>query len=441
MAEPRRRLGIRARITSVAVAVVAVALVAGAVGFWLTLRASLLGQLEVAAVQDATAWAEQVDDAGIDSLPDVDDDRFWQVLDRDTGAVVAASDVAEDLGPLADRGGALAGAIDIPGTGVFVVAADRDGGDWVVVAGRSTAAADATLASVATLLAVSVPVVVLVVGVTTWIAVGRALAPVDRLRRQVDAVTASDLSRRVDDPHTTDEVGRLARTMNGMLARLETAQHSQRRFISDASHELKSPLAVLRQYAEVALAHPERVSPRLLADTVLGEGARLERLVQGMLVLAKADENALVLDAVEVDLDDVLFAEAQRVRATTAVEVDGSGIRPVRARADAGLVAQAVRNLVDNAVRHAAGRVALSTTQADGMALVVVEDDGPGVPPAERERTWERFVRLDEARSRDAGGSGLGLAIVAEIARAHGGSVRLDDAALGGARFTLSLPV
>ncbi|MBD8022369.1 sensor histidine kinase [Microbacterium gallinarum] len=440
MAERRRRLGIRARITSVAVAVVAVALIAGAVGFWLTLRTSLLGQLEVAAVQDATAWAEQVDDAGVDSLPDVDDDRFWQVLDRDTGSVVAASDVAEDLGPLADREGALADAIDIPGAGVFVVAADRDGGDWVVVAGRSTAAADATLASVATLLAVSVPLVVLVVGVTTWIAVGRALAPVDRLRSQVDAVTASDLSRRVDDPHTTDEVGRLARTMNGMLARLETAQHSQRRFISDASHELKSPLAVLRQYAEVALAHPERVSPRLLADTVLGEGARLERLVQGMLVLAKADENALVLDAVEVDLDDVLFAEAQRVRATTAVEVDGSGIRPVRARTDVGLVAQAVRNLVDNAVRHASGRVALSTAQADGMAVVVIEDDGPGVPPDQRERVWERFVRLDEARSRDAGGSGLGLAIVAEIARAHGGSVRLDDAALGGARFTLCLP-
>ncbi|WP_214465646.1 sensor histidine kinase [Microbacterium flavescens] len=440
MTEPRRRLGIRARITSVAVAVVAIALIAGAVGFWLTLRGSLLGQLEVAARQDATAWAEQVDDAGVESLPDVDDDRFWQVIDRDTGGVIAASDIAEDLGPLADREGAAPGAIDIPGEGVFVISADAEGGDWVVVAGRSTADSDATLASVATLLAVSVPLIILVVGFTTWIAVGRALAPVDRLRAQVDAVTASDLSRRVDDPHTTDEVGRLARTMNGMLARLETAQRSQRRFISDASHELKSPLAVLRQYAEVALAHPERVSPRLLADTVLGEGARLERLVQGMLVLAKADENALVLDAVEVDLDDVLFAEAQRVRATTAVEVDGSGIRPVRARADAGLVAQAVRNLVDNAVRHASGRVALSTAQADGMAVVVVEDDGPGVPPDQRERVWERFVRLDEARSRDAGGSGLGLAIVAEIARAHGGSVRLDDAALGGARFTLSLP-
>jgi signal transduction histidine kinase len=441
MTEPRRRLGIRARITSVAVAVVAIALIAGAVGFWFTLRSSLLGQLEVAARQDATAWAEQVDDAGLESLPDVDDDRFWQVIDRETGGAIEASDVAEDLGALADREGSASGAIDIPGEGVFVIAADAEDGDRVVVAGRSTADSSATLASVATLLAVSVPLIVLVVGFTTWIAVGRALAPVDRLRGQVDAVTASDLSRRVDDPHTTDEVGRLARTMNGMLARLETAQRSQRRFISDASHELKSPLAVLRQYAEVALAHPERVSPRLLADTVLGEGARLERLVQGMLVLAKADENALVLDVAEVDLDDILFAEGQRVRATTSIVADGSGIRPVRARADAGLVAQAVRNLVDNAVRHAAGRVALSTAQADGSAMVIVEDDGPGVPAAERARVWERFVRLDEARSRDAGGSGLGLAIVAEIARAHGGSVRLDDAALGGARFTLILPV
>lgn len=446
----RRRVRIRARITTVAVGVVAVALLAGAVVFWLTLRTSLLGQLEAAAQQDAVAWAEQVDDSeldggddgttGVEALPDVDDDRFWQVISRDSGAVVAASDMAEGLAPLADRDGAAPALIDIAGRGVFAVAAESDGGDWVVVAGRSTAAADATLLSVGILLAVSVPVIAALVGVTTWIAVGRALAPVERLRRQVDAVTASDLSRRVDEPGTNDEIDSLAVTMNGMLERLDHAQQAQRRFISDASHELKSPLAVLRQYGEVAQAHPERVSPRELTETVLSEGARLERLVQGMLVLARADEDALVVTRADLDVDDILFAEATRLRSTTALEVDASGVGPARVRADAGLIRQAVRNLVDNAARHARSRIALSCA-VDGAGITVrVDDDGPGVAASDRERVFERFVRLDEARSRDAGGSGLGLAIVREIARRHGGTARIDDSPLGGARAEFRLP-
>src|SRR5690606_1013764 len=165
--------------------------------------------------------------------------------------------------------------------------------------------------------------------------------PVERMRRQVDAVTASDLSQRVEDPRTGDELGRLAHTLNDMLARLEDSQRAQRRFISDASHELKSPLAVLRQYAEVAAAHPDRVTASELTETVLDEGQRLERLVQGMLVLARADEHALTITAVDVDLDDVLYAEAQRLRALGKVETDASAVRPVRVHADAGLVRQA----------------------------------------------------------------------------------------------------
>lgn len=443
MADPRqvrRRLGIRARITSIAVAVVAVALIAGAVGFWFTLRSSLIGQLETAVAQDAAAWADQVDESGSESLPDVDDDRFWQVVDRDSGSVAAASDLVEDLAALADRDGGVAPLVQLGDDGVFVGAADREGGDWVVVAGRSTAEADATLGSVATLLAISVPLVIVVVGITTWLAVGRALAPVERMRRQVDAVSASDLSKRVENPGTPDEIGRLAHTMNGMLSRLDTAQRTQRRFISDASHELRSPLAVLRQYAEVAAAHPERVSPRELTDTVLSEGARLERLVQGMLVLAKADEEALTATPADVDLDDVLYSEAQRIRSTTTLTVEASGVHPVRIRGDAGLIAQALRNLVDNAIRHAQGRIVLACTTETGGVVLTVDDDGPGVPPADRARVFDRFVRLDDARSRDAGGSGLGLAIVHEIARLHGGSVRISDSPWGGARFELRLP-
>nr|WP_281363963.1 ATP-binding protein [Microbacterium immunditiarum] len=345
------------------------------------------------------------------------------------------------MSAIADRNGTAPPFVSLGADGVFAVAAERESGDVIVVAGRSTSTIEETLGSVATLLTVAVPLIALVVGITTWIAVGRALAPVERMRRQVDAVTASDLSQRVEDPRTGDELGRLAHTLNDMLGRLEDSQRAQRRFISDASHELKSPLAVLRQYAEVAAAHPERVSADELTETVLDEGQRLERLVQGMLVLARADERALTITAVDVDLDDVLYAEAQRLRALGKVETDASAVRPVRVHADAALVRQAVRNLVDNAARHARTRVVLSSDVADGMALVTVDDDGPGVPPDQRERVFERFVRLDDARSRDAGGSGLGLAIVREIAVRHGGSARLAESLLGGARAELRLPL
>lgn len=437
----RRRAGIRTRITAVSVGAVALALVIGAIGFWLTLRSSLHGQLDLATRQDAVAFAEQADQVGADALPDVDDDRFWQLIDRDSGSVVAGSDLVEDLSAIADRDGNAPPFVSLGADGVFAVAAERESGDVIVVAGRSTSTIEETLGSVAVLLTVAVPLIALVVGITTWIAVGRALAPVERMRRQVDAVTASDLSQRVEDPRTRDELGRLAHTLNDMLGRLEDSQRAQRRFISDASHELKSPLAVLRQYAEVAAAHPERVSAGELTETVLDEGQRLERLVQGMLVLARADERALTITAVDVDLDDVLFAEAQRLRALGKIETDASAVRPVRVHADAALVRQAVRNLVDNAARHARTRVVLSSDVADGLALVTVDDDGPGVSPDQRERVFERFVRLDDARSRDAGGSGLGLAIVREIAVRHGGSARLVESPLGGARAELRLPL
>jgi signal transduction histidine kinase len=437
----RRRPGIRVRITVVAASVVALALALGAAGFWFTLSTTLHAQVEAAAAQDAEAFAEQVDTAGPDSLPDIDDERFWQVIDRDSGVVVAASDAAEDLGALADREGGAPTLIRLdPEEAPFAVGVERVGGDWIVVAGRSTEEIESTLGTVGLLLAVSVPIVVGVVALTTWIAVGRSLAPVERMRRQVEQMSASDLSARVDEPETRDEIGRLAHTMNGMLARLEESQIAQRRFVSDASHELKSPLASLRQYAEVARAHPDRISSEELSDAVLDEGARLERLVQGMLVLTRADEGGLALSVTDVDLDDLLLAEATRLRALGAVSVEVTGVHPARVRGDLGLLRQVTRNLADNAARHARGRVVFSATQTASGAQLSIEDDGAGIADADRDRVFERFVRLDEARARDAGGSGLGLAIVREIVRAHGGDVRVDAGGLGGARFVVSLP-
>jgi signal transduction histidine kinase len=434
-------MGIRGRITLAAASVVAVALVLGAVGFWFVLRASLLEGLRASAEQDAAALASQAEAGGATSLGDLgelDDDRIVLVVDAG-GAIVAASEdaprTAADL-----RGGSSLRVDDE--TYVFA----REGADdreLAVIVGRSTEPVDETLGTVARLLAVSVPLLAGLVAITTWVVVGRALAPVERMRRQVDAVTATTLADRLDEPATGDEISRLARTLNGMLGRLEAAQATQRRFISDASHELKSPLATLRQYAELARAHPEQVDERELGDVVLEEGGRLERLVQAMLVLARADEGALRPERVDVDLDDLLLAEAARVRGAGAIAVDTTGVQATRVRGDAALLAQLARNLVDNAARHARTGIALAVAPAadgSGSAVITVDDDGDGIPPAERDRVFDRFVRLDDARARDTGGSGLGLSIVREIAHAHGGWVRVEDAPSGGARLRVELP-
>lgn len=438
------------RITVVATSVVAVALVLGAVVFWFTLRASLIAELREAAEQDASAIAEQIEAAEGGTLGGIDDDRLVQVVD-DSGTVVAASEDAPRTS-LADA----ADEIVETDEGRFVIAVEGISGEagGEVVAGRNTESADETLVTVAGLLAISVPLLIVLVAFTSWIVVGRALSPVERMRRQVAAMTAATLERRIDEPGADDEIGRLAHTLNGMLERLESAQTTQRRFISDASHELRSPLTVLRQYAEVARDHPERISARELADAVLDEGGRLERLVQGMLVLARADEGALHITEVDVDLDDLLLDEAKRVRSggagataaavTAAVTVDTSGIAAARVRGDLGLLRQLVRNLVDNAARHARMRIALAVApSADGASVVLtVADDGDGIAPADRDRVFERFVRLDDARARDTGGSGLGLAIVREIATVHGGTARVDDGLDGrGARVTVTMPV
>lgn len=435
----RRRTGIRARITLAAASVVAVALVLGAIGFQLVLRASLLQELEAAAEQDAAALAAQVEERGADSLSELDDERLVQVIDG-SGAVVAASEDAPGSA-VAVRGDDGA-AIRVDDEAYVVAVEDADaGGDLTVIVGRSTESVEETLATVARLLAVSVPLLVGLVALTTWLVVGRALAPVERMRRQVDAVTAATLAERLDEPPTDDEIARLAHTLNGMLARLESAQATQRRFISDASHELKSPLATLRQYAEVARAHPERVTEQELREVVLEEGGRLERLVQGMLVLARADEGALRPEPVDIDLDDLLLDEARRVRGT-GLAVDTGGVRATRIRGDASLLAQLVRNLVDNAARHARTGIAVAVSSDDGgtTATLTVDDDGDGIPPAERDRVFERFVRLDDARARETGGGGLGLSIVREIAHAHGGEVLAGDAPSGGARLRVELP-
>jgi signal transduction histidine kinase len=200
---------------------------------------------------------------------------------------------------------------------------------------------------------------------------------------------------------------------------------------------MRSPLAAIR--TEVEVAQRAGLSERTLSD-LLGETGRLERLVADLLLLARADEGATALQRTDVDLDDLLGEERQRLRNRPDLTVTAS-IAPARVVGDRSALARVVRNLVDNAARHAAGRVHLASGTDGVDAWMEISDDGPGVPEADRSRVFERFVRLDDARARDAGGSGLGLAIVRQLVRAAGGHVRIDDAGpLPGARVRVDLP-
>lgn len=380
----------------------------------------------------AEELAAQIEADGPDAVREIDDE-IVQVLSRDGAIVTASEDAPTGVLPFADT----AQTIRIDDEPVLVVSEDFEDGRTVLV-GVPVEDNGETIGTVVVLLTVAVPLLILVVAATTWVMIGRALSPVARIRAQVEQITADRLDRRVPVPASGDEIAALAVTMNGMLHRLDAAAQAQRRFVSDASHELRSPLATIRQHAELAQAHPEVTSAVELANVVHDEGLRLQGLVDALLLLARLDEGGTVSHE-RVDLDDLALAEASRLRGS-GVTVDGSGIGAARVAGDPRLLGQLVRNLADNAARHARGRVAIGVADGDARAVFTVEDDGEGVPADERDRIFERFVRLDEARSRDAGGSGLGLAIVRSIVDASGGRVTVDSSRWGGARFTVTLP-
>jgi signal transduction histidine kinase len=448
-ARGRARLGtVRVRTTLIATLVVGVTLVIGAVILVATLRAALTRGVERSVRQQADAAADVLE-AG--ETPGVvtndDDDTAAQVLDAD-GRVIAANPTARAAGddPLVDDPSpGESTVVDVPGTDERFLAvsagADAPDGPRTVIVASTLEVAEDSSTVVTGLLAIGLPLLVAIVAAITWRVVGRSLAPVEEIRAAADAVSATDLGRRVPVPRSDDEIARLADTMNRMLDRLERSQDRQRRFVSDASHELRSPIATIRQHAEVARGHPGSTTTDALAATVLAEALRLQRLVDDLLVLARADEHGLALSRQPVDLDDLVLDEARRLRSTTDLAVDATGVSAGAVSGDADALRRIVRNLADNAARHAAGRIALSLAERDGTVTFAVEDDGPGVPPTDQARVFERFVRLDDARVRaDDTGSGLGLAIVAELVAALDGDVAMSAAALGGTRVEVTLP-
>jgi signal transduction histidine kinase len=280
-------------------------------------------------------------------------------------------------------------------------------------------------------LVVSFPLLLLMTGGLIWIGMGLALAPVESIRRRVDAIAASDLSQRVPPTGGDDEIARMARTVNAMLDRLEASSQFEQEFVSNASHELRSPLTTLLATTERAAKDPERADWSAVGEVVMREGRRLETLIDDLAWLARHDEHRAEIQCVDVDLDDLLFEEGHRVRLLSELSVDTTMVRPTRIVGDRAMMKRMIRNVVDNATRYATEELRFDSRYDGAEAVVTVADDGEGIDVAESERFFERFVRSDPARARHSGGTGLGLAIVAEIVERHGGSVRFVATDMG----------
>ncbi|MFH9893587.1 sensor histidine kinase [Streptomyces luteogriseus] len=460
---------VRARATLGATLVVAVALVAAGAAVLLSLRSNLIGEAGTQAERSARAVASELA-AGTpyDKLSGLDgDDGPVQVLDEHGRLVAASEDLERISGTDTDRvkpqpavkpsgdddddddAAEPLEAGEISGESVFsngsatidgdaedyrfaaVEVETHDRGHLTVYAGSPLAAEHGAVRSALTVMLIGFPLLLGVVAAVTWLVTRRALRPVEGIRREMAAITHSeDLARRVPEPDTHDEVARLASTTNETLAALETSVERQRRFVADASHELRSPIASLRTQLEVAAAHPELLD----LDGAVEDTVRLQRLAADLLLLARLDAGERPNDA-RVDLAGLAREAAEGRRGVT---VDAE---PVEVAGSRGQLGRVLANLLDNAQRHARSAVTVHVRREGDRAVVGVADDGDGVPEDDRERIFERFVRLDAARSRDDGGAGLGLAIARDVAVRHGGTLTAGRGPAGGALFELRLPL
>jgi signal transduction histidine kinase len=318
-----------------------------------------------------------------------------------------------------------------------------EGPGWVYVA-TSLTQVNGAVGRLVILLVTGLPVLLLLIAAVIWLTVGRALRPVEQIRKRAAAIGAAELQRRVPVPGSRDEVARLATTMNEMLGRLEAGALRQRRFVGDASHELRSPLTALLAQIDVALAYPEPVRQGRVLARVRQQAERMTELIDDLLFLAGADEGELKRSAERVDLDELVIAEARRLRAVGNVDIELTGPDAAAVVGSAGDLTRVLHNLGDNALAHASTTVTLGLRCEADTAVLTVTDDGPGIAPSDRVRVFERFTRLDEGRSRQAGGgTGLGLSITQQIVRAHGGQITVEERPDGrsGAVFVVRIPM
>ncbi len=446
----RGRLGgIAVRSALVAgVVVLAGLLIVGSAATMLLYR-MMCADIDNAAVARGQAVAEELRKESPDDVESIlmdTDQRIVavQILDA-SGNVVHRSDGGPHtaLIPLPDKGsrvGVLATNDDDIRVSTTTVTS-RKGQEYTVLVGGGIEPIEVMMSTIAQMLAITAPIVALVAAVVTYLLVRRSLRSVEAIRSRVSEISASDLGERVPIGRRSDEISALAVTMNDMLARIEAGHAAQRRFVGDASHELRSPLATVVSALEIGATHPDVLDRTLLTTALLPEARRMQTLVDNLLLLARADEHGLPLRRTEVDLDDLASAEVDRLKRETALHIT-SALSPVKASVDPDGLVRVLRNLTDNAARHATSEVRIVVRAEGHSAYLQVIDDGPGIPAAAREKVFERFVRLDSDRSRRGGGTGLGLAIVAEIVAAHDGTVSIGEGQTGvGTVVTVQLPL
>ncbi|MEU4405774.1 ATP-binding protein [Streptosporangium sp. NPDC023963] len=515
-----RRKSLRFRLTAVASAVLAVALVVSAYVMITVLGNALLATIDDSIYQRARDTVSLADAGRLPDEMTSPDGTLLQVIDG-TGRITHTTTGTDRLVPLLGAGERAAAIgmgearfLDGKPYGiphmlrVRVLSADRG---QTVIAARPFSEVQTSVSTAGHVLVIGTPLLLILLAGASWVIIGRTLRPIAALRRGADEITDTARSRRLPVPEARDEVHSLATTLNAMLARLEKAGVRQRALVSDAAHELRSPLASIRLQLEVALGHPEGQDWRETAEGVLEDTMRLSRLAEDLLSLARLDERGGTPARGEpVELDQLVaqtverYGEAVKVRIAgepkrgpgsapgTAGDRPESGPRtaaaprngpgraggpgsgprsapgtaggprsgpgskpgngpergpgngpgggPVRVTGDALDLSRVLVNLVDNALRHTSAPVVVELRAEGADAVLTVTDDGPGIPEADRERVFDRFTRLDSARSRDEGGAGLGLAIVRETVHAHGGAVHLEDASPG-LRAVVRLPL
>ena len=440
-----RGASLRARLMTIGLLGVAVALALGGVVLYGVLRVVGLHTLDRSAAATAHDVVELVHTHRLPDPIPVTGAQIVQVVDaRDR--VVSASLNADRLTAMLtppELRRAVRSPIEVSGSrnglaSRLRVTATRAPGQHVVLVAQQLDQLERSARVLRRSLLVTFPVLLLVLALIAWRVIGATLRPVEVLRVGAERISGSGRDERLPVPDNEDEVGALARTLNSMLDRLSSSRERQRAFLADVAHELRSPLASMRTQLEVAeqLGEGGELVEGLHAETV-----RMAALVEDLLVLARLDaDTAPVSAAVPVPVESLLGTITARYADERLV------VRPVEPAdlhvlGDHDELVRVLGNLVDNGLRHAASRVGVSAERRGGRVALLVDDDGPGVPDADRERVLERFSRLDEARGRDAGGSGLGLAIVCELLARRGDRLCLVDSPLGGLRVEVLLPV
>lgn len=453
---------IRVRLTLLYVALLAVILAAFAIGVYFALREALYSNLDdsldnrVALIQSIVAEDGEFDPAHIGLPGDpFEHEEFARVYDA-SGELVfdntAGAPVPEDP---ADVQAALSGRTaerrERAGSVHLVIHTEPLRADNAIVGaveiGLSDDDARDTLGVFILILAIAYAASVIVATGAGLLLATRALAPIDRLTGVARRITADDLSQRLNLDLPDDELGRLARTFDEMIARLDDAFRRQRQFTADASHELRTPLTVIKGQTEVALQRDRDVEGyKEVLRAVNSEVDRMIRLVSSLLTLARADARQIPIAREPVSLGEVIRDAADQIRPAAAAKTIAVSVRDagdLRLSADQDLLLQLLLNLLDNAVKYtpSGGSVEVAWSRTGDHAEIRVSDTGPGIPPEDLPHIFDRFYRADTARSRAEGGVGLGLSISRWIAEAHGGAIRAESAPGHGAAFIVHLPL